>query len=228
MAAQERRSKAASRRKSPLKGAKTVAAAKVNSAPVNPAVAKPSIDVFIAEYTNHGEGAKAAIAAGYSPKTAAQQASRLLANPAIRARINMHKADVLARVANDTGISLERTLKEIGRLAFFDMRKLYTPDGRVKPLHELDEATVAALTGIDVQILYGGSGDERGEIGHVVKWKAAAKDKALDMLMKHYGGYKADDDGKAQPFAQALAEFIGQLHSAGGSKLPIRQPVQRA
>ncbi len=88
----------------------------------------------------------------------------------------------------------------------------------------MDDDTAAALTGVDVQELYGGKGEERDVIGVIKKWKASSKDKALDMLMKHQNLYKAENEGKAQPFADALAGFIGSLHSQGGSKIPLRMP----
>ena len=57
------------------------------------ATKKPSVDDFIKEYILTGckNGAKAAIIAGYSRKTADQQASRLLKNVKVRAAIEEYK-----------------------------------------------------------------------------------------------------------------------------------------
>tara|TARA_R110002012_G_scaffold173532_2_gene338278 strand:+ start:1227 stop:1634 length:408 start_codon:yes stop_codon:yes gene_type:complete len=54
---------------------------------------KPSVDDFIKEYILTGckNGTKAAISAGYSEKTADQQASRLLKNVKVRTAIEEYK-----------------------------------------------------------------------------------------------------------------------------------------
>ena len=237
MAAQERRSKAASRRKSPLRKPATGVSTACQQAKQAPGSAKGSDGLteqqrqFVRAYTVHRNATQAAVDAGYSAATARQQGSRLLSHVVIKEALQQVRVDEQVRseakivqVRDRLDITIERVLLEIARIAYFDARKLENPDGTTKPLAELDDDTAAALTGIDVQLLYGGSGDDRGAIGQIKKTKAAAKDKALDMLMKHLGGYEKDDKNKQVPLADALAMFIGQMHSAGGSKLPIRQP----
>jgi phage terminase small subunit len=51
---------------------------------------------------------------------------------------------------------------------------------------------------------------------------------AMEKLLKHLGGYNADHEGRASSFAEALAGFVAQIHSAGGSRLPIRPPATKA
>lgn len=54
---------------------------------------KPSVDTFIKEYilTGLNNGRQAAISAGYSEKTADQQASRLLKNVKVLEKVNSYK-----------------------------------------------------------------------------------------------------------------------------------------
>ena len=73
---------------------------------------------------------QAAIRAGYSAKTAKEQATRLLSNVHIAAAIAKARADRSER----TGITADRVLQELARIAFFDIRKLLNPDGTMKPL----------------------------------------------------------------------------------------------
>jgi predicted RND superfamily exporter protein len=47
-----------------------------------------------------------------------------------------------AERSEKTGITAERALKEIYRLATFDPRKLFNEDGTIKPIHDLDDDTV--------------------------------------------------------------------------------------
>ena len=233
--AQERRSAAASRRKSPGKPRRTpVEPQQVTQQPQHPLGRAKGDDQltdqqrqFARAYTVHRNATQAALDAGYSKATASSQGSRLLSKGAVRALIQQVHVEVEAKAAIDLGITVERTLLELRRLAFFDIRRLYAEDGSLIPLHKLDDDTAAALTGIEVQELYGGSGEDRQAIGLVRKWKAASKDKALDMLMKHQNLYKADNEGKASTLAEQLAAFVGQIHSSGGSQLPIRQPEAR-
>jgi hypothetical protein len=47
------------------------------------------------------------------------------------------------------------------------------------------------------------------------------QDGALDKLAKVFGAYEEDNKQKQGTLAEALSELFGQLHSAGGSRLPI-------
>jgi len=69
---------------------------------------------FCQEYTVTGNGSKAALAAGYSPKGITVQATRLLANDSIRARIDEIQRPRLDEL-DATG---KRTLAEIARIAY--------------------------------------------------------------------------------------------------------------
>jgi len=175
--------------------------------------------LFVAAYIGGRNATKAAIEAGYSAKTAKQAGSRLLSDVAIRAAIEGHQAAVVEKVQTEAGITLERTLREIARIAYFDPRRMFDAEGRPKAVHELDDDTAAVVAGLDVLEEYEGSGEDRVLVGHVKKWKLADKKGALDMLMKHLDGYSAENKSKAQPLADALATFVGQIHQAGAGRL---------
>jgi hypothetical protein len=52
--------------------------------------------------------------------------------------------------AESTSITTERLSRELERIATADPRKLYRDDGTLLPPSEWDEATVAAISGINV------------------------------------------------------------------------------
>lgn len=52
---------------------------------------------------------------------------------------------MLAKVQRETGITLERTLREIAKGAFHDPRKFFDDSGALKPVTELDDDTAAAI-----------------------------------------------------------------------------------
>lgn len=158
---------------------------------------RPDVNVFIAEYKIDRNGRRAAIAAGYSPKGAAVAASRLLTKPNVAAEIANHRAEALAKVQQDTGITLERVLKEIARIGFFDPRKMFGADGKPLSITELDDDTAAVIAGLDVMEEYEGSGPDRVFVGYVKKWKLADKNSALEKLAKHLGAYEQDNKQNA-------------------------------
>lgn len=162
---------------------------------------------FFIEYLKDRNATQAAIRAEYAPATAASQGSRLLKNAKIQQAIQQFDAEALEKVKQDTGISLERTLTEIARLAFFDPRKLFSSDGKPLAINELDDDTAASIAGLDVLEEYEGTGKDRVFIGMTKKYKLTDKRASLDMLMKHLGGYKEDNEQGGSPSAALLVSM---------------------
>lgn len=162
---------------------------------------------FVAEYLKDFHGTQAAIRAGYSPKAAAQQASRLLTDAKIREALRgareQHAASQAAEVQALT-LDAERTRREIARLAYFDPRKLFRPDGSPKPINELDDDTAAALAGMDVLEEYEGTGENRVFVGYTKKYKIADKNAALDKAAKIDGLFEKDNKQKVDPLLALL------------------------
>jgi phage terminase small subunit len=129
--------------------------------------------------------------AGYAGKgnTAEVCASQLLSNP----KVAQYVQEAIKARAARTEITQDRVLKELARIAFFDIRKLYGVDGSLKPMHELDDEAAAVLAGVDVVEMQGGMkvdlGD--GQVSHVPMYTKKAKvfDKgtALTLAMRHLG-----------------------------------------
>ena len=148
--------------------------------------------VFVAEYLKDRNGTQAAIRAGYKANSAQEQASRLLSNAMVREAIEAF----VIKAEEKAALTVERTLREVARLAFFDPRKLLKDDGSPKPITELDDDTAACLAGLEVLESYEGSGEERVFVGHVKKYKIADKNAALEKAMKHLGLYEKDNEQK--------------------------------
>ena len=138
---------------------------------------------FVSEYLIDLNATQAAIRAGYSPKTANEQGARLLANVSIAKAIQEARDKRQQR----TEITQDRVLQEYARLAFYDPRKLFQPDGTPKPIEELDTDTAAVLAGLEVREEFEGTGQDRVFIGYTKKYKLANKLGALDSLAKHLG-----------------------------------------
>lgn len=153
------------------------------SAPKRPGTLTPKQRYFCEEYLVDLNATQAAIRAGYSEKTARQTGQENLSKPDIQAYI----AEGMAKRSARTEITVDRVLKEFGRLAFLDIRKAFDEHGKLKPIHEIDDDTAAAIAGLEVEALYEGKGADREQVGHLHKIKLADKKGALDSIAKHLG-----------------------------------------
>lgn len=147
--------------------------------------------------TNGKNGKQAAIAAGFSPRSAETRASELVRDRDVAAII----AEATKRAAAESGLTVERTLREVARLAYADPRKLYDEDGNLIPIHLLDDDTAATIASVEVVEMAGGAkvgGDAGVEhvVMHTKKVKTWDKNAALEKAMKYHGLYEADNKQK--------------------------------
>ena len=143
-------------------------------------------DVFVQTYISNGNNAtQAAITAGYSARTAYSQGQRLLKN----AEIGRQIANTAQRVAEITGLTAERTIREVARICTFDTRRLYREDGTLKHITEMDDDTRAAIASIEVtECVVDGI-----VVGQTTKIKPWDKNRALEMAMKHLGLFERNN-----------------------------------
>ena len=145
----------------------------------------PKQQRFVEEYLVDCNATQAAIRAGYSEKTAKAIGSENLTKPDVAAAI----AKATKKVSGIVGLSVERTLKEVARLAYADVRNLYDSAGNLIPVHQLDDDTAATVASIEVEEEFSGKGESRALTGHLRKVKTHDKRAALDMAMKYHGMY---------------------------------------
>lgn len=97
--------------------------------------------------------------------------------------VRANLARVQAKYADRFDITTENVLAEYAKAAFFDPRDLFTPDGNLKQVHELDNQVSAAIAGLAVTQV---GGSKEGWVEEI-KYKFADKLKALDGLSKNLG-----------------------------------------
>ncbi len=177
----------------------------------------PKQSAFVEEFACDLNATQAAIRAGYSANTAKEQATRLLSNVHVAAEIAKGRAARSER----TGISADRVLQELARIAFFDVRKALNPDGTMKPLDELDDDTAAAIAGLDIAEIRDGEGMP---IGTLKKIKIADKLVALDKLARNLGLLqdKLKISGNAE---NPVLVMIQRINSQGSSIRPVVEGV---
>lgn len=150
---------------------------------------------FCQEYMIDLNATQAAIRAGYSPKTANEQAGRLLVNVSIQNRI----AQLQAEQSRRTGISADRVLRELAKVAFANAGDIIDADATLKEDASPDD--LAAVQSVRVKV-FGQDGVER-EI------KLADKLKALDLLGRHIGLFSGSANGaEALSHAARLLEDV--------------------
>ncbi len=132
---------------------------------------------FCEEYMIDLNATQAAIRAGYSIKTAPEQASRLLNNVNVSKEIDRLQALQSRR----TGISADRVIRELAKIAFVDPNRVINPsDGTVKSDANADDR--AAIQGVKVKQSSSVNGDSfEAEV------KLYDKTRALELLGKHLG-----------------------------------------
>ena len=129
--------------------------------------------MFCKEYLVDFNGTQAAIRAGYSKKTANEQASRLLT----KVNVQTYLKQLIEKRNERTKITQDEVIADIIEVKNRCMQK------------------VAVLTYDKEEKDYVQVTDENGE--GVWKFDSQGANKALDMLMKHTGGYETDNKQKA-------------------------------
>lgn len=155
---------------------------------------KAFVNAYIANGRN---GTQAAITAGFAAKGARVTAVRLLTEPRIAALV----AEKVERAQAISGLTLDRTLQEVARLAYFDPRTLYRDDGNLKRPDEWDDDTAAAVASVEALEEYEGRGEDRELVGYTKKIKLWDKNAALDKAMRHLGAYEKDNSQRGPDLA---------------------------
>ena len=166
--------------------------------------------LFCQEYLIDLNATQAAIRAGYSVKTAGQQGFDLLKNPEIQSRItkNMKKRE------ERTEITQDRVLKELGRLAFLDIRKAFDDNGNLLPIKDMDDETAAAISGLEVVRAGEGFTDITSKI------RLIDKKGSLELVARHLGMFEKDNKQRKSEFN--FGDILGELDGSSAG-LPEAQ-----
>ena len=137
---------------------------------------------FVAEYLIDLNGTQAAIRSGYSPKTANEQAARLLAKASIRSAVEAGHKERLGKLE----ITADRVLEEIACLAYSDIADYVRDDGTIDwPLiKSLPRQKRVAIQKLIVDTT-GGSGDGERKVVERTRFECANKLQALELLGRH-------------------------------------------
>lgn len=132
-------------------------------------------ELFAREYLKDLNATQAAIRAGYSEKTANEQASRLLANVSVSKRI----ADLKADRNEEVGINAAYVLRRLVEIDQMDVLDILLSNGEIKPIKDWPKTWRTTLSGMDVSEM---AGDAAGLLKKI-KWPDKVKN--LELLGKH-------------------------------------------
>lgn len=163
---------------------------------------------FVEEYPIDLNGAAAARRAGYGEKYAARCAFDNMHNPKVLEAIQAQQAKVSER----TGITQDRVLEEIAKIAFLDLRKLFTGFGTLLEPGEWDDDIAGAVASIEAVTRRTGETNPDGTkvVEYVTKIRAWDKLQALDKLARHLGLFDDPEEGD-EKVADALREIADKL-----------------
>lgn len=117
-------------------------------------------------------------------------------------RVAQRVAELRAEAAKRTGVTQDQIICELANIAFFDIRKLFNADGTLKRVHELDDASAAAIASIEVVDI---GGD--GQLTLSKKFKTAGKLKALELLGVNIGMFVRKVEDVTDPLKKAMGNM---------------------
>lgn len=132
-------------------------------------------ELFAREYLKDLNATQAAIRAGYSEKTANEQASRLLANVNVQTLVAELKATRVER----TGIDAAYVLRRLVEIDQMDVLDILLSNGELKPIKDWPKTWRTTLSGMDVTEIAG----DTPSLLKKIKWPDKVKN--LELLGKH-------------------------------------------
>jgi phage terminase small subunit len=168
---------------------------------------------FVDEYLVDLSATKAAIRSGYSEKTAGRTGHENLKKPEIAEAIQQR----MEKRSERTQLTADEVVLQLARMGMSDIRKLFTPDGRLKAVHDLDDDTAAAVQSIEVvtKMIPGQEGEEP-EVEYLHKIKMIDKIRPLELIGKHMGkqlGQWAEKHEHEHNAGKSLADLLKEVRS---------------
>jgi len=154
---------------------------------------------FCLEYAKSGNASASYRLAYPKSKAKAETINSMASTLASEQKVRIRVAELKALTVKQTDMNLERWAQEVTRLATVDSRKIMHEDGRMKMPHELDDDTAAAVASFEF------------DIDGSIKYKFWPKTQALDMMARHKGAYKEDNEQRKGLFENLPREVVKEI-----------------
>ena len=128
-------------------------------------------------------------------ETARANSSRLLTNANIQNYISEKQKEIEKR----TEVTQDMVVQELAKIAFFNIKDIYTENGTLKPIKDIDDNTSKAIASVKTLQKVGSmkinvnmqGQDEEVPLEHIeeqtIEFRTNDKVKALELLGKHLG-----------------------------------------
>lgn len=164
------------------------------------------VDAYIA---NGGNGADAAIQAGYSPRSAARLAFKILE----RADVQETLAKRRSALAVKHDLTTDAVIAELSMIVHSDPADLFDDDGKMLPIKRMSAKMRRAISSIEVDELFDGAGQDRICVGLTKKVKLWDKNSAIEKAMKHLGLFAEDNKQRASALDELSRDVLKEIEA---------------
>ncbi len=168
---------------------------------------------FVREYLKDFNGTRAAIAAGYSKKTAHVQANENLKKPNIMEKIRGKQSKTEEKAEKEHNITEDNLMRELARVAFSDVTNIIGWENKKNGLGEsFDVITLNPSKSLKPQYSAAIESVKTSPLGGT-SIKMHKKIKAIELLMKKMGLLNDDRSGEeaSKEDHEAITNRISQL-----------------
>lgn len=153
----------------------------------------PKIKRFCDEYIKDLNGTQAAIRAGYSAKTATEQASQLLA----KLNVQNYISELKHSLSNKNEGLAQQVIDELKKIGFANIQDYISEENEIKDLTKIDRDKAAAVESIKKTVTEFSGGAESTGKKTSIQFKLYDKISALEKLGRHLGIFELDNQQKA-------------------------------
>jgi phage terminase small subunit len=137
---------------------------------------------FVQEYLIDQNGLQAARRAGFGYKSAGVAAHKMLKDGKIARAVAVGLKEQQERCQ----VTADMVLKRLWQVGNADLRKAFDDEGILLPVDQIPEEVAQAISGIDVDDLFGFTNGRRKRIGETKRVRTYDKVRALEALGKHF------------------------------------------
>jgi phage terminase small subunit len=153
----------------------------------------PKIKRFCEEYIKDLNGKQAAIRAGYSEKTAEQQASRLFSNVKVQNFIS----ELKKTLSNKNEGLAQQVIDELKKIGFANIQDYIQSENEIKDLSKISRDKAASVESIKKTVIEMGGTGESVSKKTSIQFKLYDKISALEKIGRHLGIFELDNQQKA-------------------------------
>lgn len=163
-------------------------------------------DLYLKDKTRNARKAYQQVYPKTKASAADTSAGRLLKNVEVKKYIN----EVERKATEKVKLTSEDIVRELCKLAFFDMRKLFNKDGTPKRIQEIDDDTACAIIGVEILTKSNGT--------KTWKYKLSSRQQALDALAKIRNLFANNSDPSKNGFLIEVRDYTQATVDAARKK----------